>query len=129
MNLNVQNAKGKNQNLPKGIIKMKTPWWFLHKTPLAFLLLPIAFVYYIVSRVVFTWRKMFAYKSRRKVICIGGLLACGVGKTPIVRTLANYFDAPVVMRVSGRVGWMSKGFLITNASTAEPVRESVRRML
>ncbi len=98
MNLNVQNAKGKNQNLPKGIIKMKTPWWFLHKTPLAFLLLPIAFVYYIVSRVVFTWRKMFAYKSRRKVICIGGLLAGGVGKTPIVRTLANYFDAPVVMR-------------------------------
>ena len=77
---------------------MKTPWWFLHKTPLAFLLLPIAMVYYVASRTVFTWRRMFAYKSRRKVICIGGLLAGGVGKTPIVRAIANYLDAPVVMR-------------------------------
>ncbi|MBO4480429.1 MAG: tetraacyldisaccharide 4'-kinase [Alphaproteobacteria bacterium] len=77
---------------------MKTPWWFLHKTPLAFLLLPVAFVYYFISRLVFNWRRMFAYKSRRKVVCIGGILAGGVGKTPIVRTLANYLDAPVVMR-------------------------------
>ncbi len=77
---------------------MKTPWWFLHKTPLAFLLLPIAWIYYLASRMVFNWRRMVAYKSRRKVICIGGLLAGGVGKTPIVRVIANYLDAPVVMR-------------------------------
>ena len=78
--------------------KMVTPWWFLHKTPLAFLLLPIAWIYYLASRMVFNWRRMVAYKSRRKVICIGGLLAGGVGKTPIVRVIANYLDAPVVMR-------------------------------
>jgi tetraacyldisaccharide 4'-kinase len=77
---------------------MKTPWWFLHKTPLAFLLLPIAWIYYLASRMVFNLRRMVAYKSRRKVICIGGLLAGGVGKTPIVRVIANYLDAPVVMR-------------------------------
>ena len=77
---------------------MKTPWWFLHKTPLAFLLLPVAFVYYIFSRIVYSWRKMFAYKSRRKIICIGGLFAGGVGKTPIVRVIANRLDVPVVMR-------------------------------
>ena len=77
---------------------MKTPWWFLHKTPLAFLLLPIAWVYYFVSRVVFNWRRMFAYNSRRKVVCVGGILAGGVGKTPIVRAIANYLDAPIVMR-------------------------------
>lgn len=77
---------------------MKTPWWFLHKTPLAFLLLPIAWVYYFASRLVFNWRRMFVYKSRRKVVCVGGLLAGGVGKTPIVRAIANYLDAPVVMR-------------------------------
>lgn len=77
---------------------MKTPWWFLHKTPLAFLLLPVALIYYFISRCVFVWRKMFAYKSRRKVICFGGILAGGVGKTPIVRQVAHVLDAPVVMR-------------------------------
>ena len=77
---------------------MKTPWWFLHKTPLAFLLLPVAIVYYFFSRIVYGWRKMFAYKSRRKIICVGGLFAGGVGKTPIVREIANRLDVPVVMR-------------------------------
>lgn len=77
---------------------MKTPWWFLHKTPLAFLLLPVAGVYYVFSRMVFGWRKMFAYESRRKIICVGGLFAGGVGKTPIVRVIANRLDVPVVMR-------------------------------
>ena len=77
---------------------MKTPWWFLHKTLLAFLLLPFAGLYYLLSRVVYSWRKMFAYKSRRKIICIGGLFAGGVGKTPIVRVIANRLDLPVVMR-------------------------------
>ena len=77
---------------------MKTPWWFLHKTPLAFLLLPASLFYYIGSRAVYHWRKMFAYESRRKIICIGGLFAGGVGKTPIVREIANRFDMPVVMR-------------------------------
>ena len=77
---------------------MKTPWWFLHKTPLAFLLLPLSWIYYVFSRTVFLWRRIFAYNSRRKVICIGGIFAGGVGKTPIVRVIANYLDAPVVMR-------------------------------
>ena len=77
---------------------MKTPWWFLHKTPLAFLLLPVAGVYYVFSRIVYGWRRMFEYKSRRKIICVGGLFAGGVGKTPIVRAIANRLDVPVVMR-------------------------------
>lgn len=77
---------------------MKTPWWFLHKTPLAFILLPVAGVYYIFSRIVYGFRKIFAYKSRRKIICVGGIFAGGVGKTPIVRVIANRLDVPVVMR-------------------------------
>ena len=77
---------------------MKTPWWFLHKTPLAFLLLPFSFVYYIASKIVYMWRSLFAYKSKRRVICFGGILAGGVGKTPIVRSIAKMFDSPVVMR-------------------------------
>lgn len=77
---------------------MKTPWWFLHKTPISFLLLPIAALYYIASRVVYLFRKLRAYKSRRPVICIGNIFAGGVGKTPIVRETALLLDAPVVMR-------------------------------
>lgn len=77
---------------------MKTPWWFLHKTPISFLLLPISWVYYGLGRVVYGIRKIGAYKSRRPVICVGNILAGGVGKTPIVRQIATYLDAPVVMR-------------------------------
>lgn len=77
---------------------MKTPWWFLHKTPLAFMLLPVSMFYLLGSRIVFGWRRLFEYKSRRKIVCIGGLFAGGVGKTPVVRVIANYLDAPVVMR-------------------------------
>lgn len=77
---------------------MKTPWWFMHKTPLAILLLPISFIYYFVSRLVYFFRGFRPYKSRRGVICIGNILAGGVGKTPIVRAIATYLDSPVVMR-------------------------------
>ncbi len=77
---------------------MKTPWWFLHKTLLAVLLLPVSLIYFFISRVVFWVRKIGAYKSRRKIICIGNILAGGVGKTPVVRAVAEFLDAPVVMR-------------------------------
>ena len=77
---------------------MKTPWWFLHKTPIAFLLVPVSWIYYGVSRVVYFIRGFRAYKSRRPVICVGNILAGGVGKTPIVRAIANLIGAPVVMR-------------------------------
>ena len=77
---------------------MKTPWWFGHKTPLAFMLVPVSWVYWAASRLVYKIRGFRAYTSRRPVICIGNILAGGVGKTPIVRALANEFDAPVVCR-------------------------------
>ncbi len=77
---------------------MKTPWWFLHKTPLAWLLVPVSWIYYLFGRLVFMFRKIGAYKSRRKIICVGNILAGGVGKTPIVRAIAEFLDAPVVMR-------------------------------
>ena len=77
---------------------MKTPWWFLHKTPLAWILIPVSWLYYLIGRVVYVFRKCGAYKSHRGVICVGNIMAGGVGKTPIVRQIANYLDAPVVMR-------------------------------
>ncbi len=77
---------------------MKTPWWFMHKTPVAILLLPVSVLYWMASRVVWTVRKFHPLKSARPVICVGNILAGGVGKTPIVRAIATYLDAPVVMR-------------------------------
>ena len=77
---------------------MKTPYWFMHKTLVSFILLPVSWVYYAVSRIVFLFRKKHMYNSRRPVICVGNILAGGVGKTPIVREIAKFLDAPVVMR-------------------------------
>ncbi len=77
---------------------MKTPWWFMRKTPLAFLLVPVSWIYYLAGRVVYFFRRIGAYSSRRPIVCVGNILAGGVGKTPIVRAIANRLDAPVVMR-------------------------------
>jgi tetraacyldisaccharide 4'-kinase len=77
---------------------MKTPWWFMHKTLMSFLLLPISVVYYLASRVVYRMRARHQYVPRRPVICVGNILSGGVGKTPIVREIAKYLNAPVVMR-------------------------------
>ena len=77
---------------------MKTPKWFLKKNIIALSLCPISWFYLIGSRFVFNIRKKFEYKSRRPVICFGNILSGGVGKTPIVRNVAKFFDAPVVMR-------------------------------
>lgn len=77
---------------------MKTPNWFLKKNIIAYALCPLSGLYYIFSSVVFKLRKCYQYKSRRPVICFGNILAGGVGKTPIVRNVAKFFDAPVVMR-------------------------------
>ena len=77
---------------------MKTPRWFLKKSVVSYLLCPFSMFYSFVSKSVFKLRKMREYQSRRPVICFGNILSGGVGKTPIVRQVAKFFDAPVVMR-------------------------------
>lgn len=77
---------------------MKTPWWFLSKNPVSILLVPISWLYYSASCIVHFLRGLKPLKSRRKIICVGNILAGGVGKTPIVRAIANMYGAPVVMR-------------------------------
>lgn len=77
---------------------MKTPRWFLKKRLMAYLLCPLSLFYLIGSKFVFNLRKTHEYVSRRPIICFGNILSGGVGKTPVVRTVAKFFDAPVVMR-------------------------------
>ena len=77
---------------------MKTPKWFLKRGLMAYMLSPFSLFYLMGSRTVFNLRKKREYVSRRPVICFGNILSGGVGKTPIVRKVAKFFDAPVVMR-------------------------------
>ena len=77
---------------------MKTPNWFLKKNIISYALLPFSLVYLIGTRIVFNIRQKHEYISRRPIICFGNILSGGVGKTPIVRNVAKFFDAPVVMR-------------------------------
>ena len=77
---------------------MKTPRWFLSRNIISYMLYPLSGVYYVASRFVFYVRSKRALVSRRPIICFGNILSGGVGKTPIVRQIAKFFDAPVVMR-------------------------------
>ncbi len=65
---------------------------------MAYMLSPFSLFYLMGSQIVFNLRKTREYVSRRPVICFGNILSGGVGKTPIVRKVAKFFDAPVVMR-------------------------------
>lgn len=77
---------------------MKTPKWFLRKNLISFILYPFSGFYFVASKFVFFMREKRQYVSKRPVICFGNILSGGVGKTPIVRQVAKYFDSPVVMR-------------------------------
>lgn len=77
---------------------MKTPWWFMHKTLISFVLLPFSWIYSFVAFINFKIQKRKTYVSKRPIICIGNILAGGVGKTPIVEQIAKFLDAPVVLR-------------------------------
>jgi tetraacyldisaccharide 4'-kinase len=77
---------------------MKTPNWFLSSRPISYILWPMSILYYSVSRLVYFCRLFRQKTSKRPVICIGNILAGGVGKTPIVMDLAGKYRAPVVSR-------------------------------
>ncbi|MDR1337646.1 MAG: tetraacyldisaccharide 4'-kinase [Rickettsiales bacterium] len=70
----------------------------MKKNALAYLLLPLAAMYYLVSRLVYFCRLFYQKRSKRPVICVGNIFAGGVGKTPIVMEIARRLGALVVMR-------------------------------
>ena len=63
-----------------------------------FMFFIFSYVYYAFGRLVYFFRERKQLHSRRKIVCVGNILAGGVGKTPIVRQIANFLNAPVVMR-------------------------------
>lgn len=77
---------------------MKTPFWFRTINPVVLSFLPLSIVYWFMSKFVFIIRRFCRFSSKTPVICIGGLLAGGVGKTPIVREIARHLNACIVMR-------------------------------
>lgn len=77
---------------------MRTPKWFLKKSPVALILWPISLLYFLGSKTVYVLRFWGQKKSKRPIICVGNILSGGVGKTPIVIEIAQRLDAPVVMR-------------------------------
>lgn len=76
---------------------MKTPAWFLKKNAAALALLPVAAVYNLVSKLVFFIRSFGQKSSKKPVICIGNIMAGGVGKTPVVIDIARHLPRPVIL--------------------------------
>jgi tetraacyldisaccharide 4'-kinase len=97
---------------------MKTPFWFRRFNLIALVLLPLSLAYYIVSKIIFIFRLFCRNASKTPVICVGGILAGGVGKTPVVREIAKYLNAPVVMR-----GYRGKRRIGSEVKTADSARE------
>jgi tetraacyldisaccharide 4'-kinase len=82
---------------------MKTPGWFLKRNLAAHALLPFSWIYFLACKAVFFCRLFLtrfrgSFSRRIPIICVGGILAGGVGKTPVVREIASRFGAPVIMR-------------------------------
>jgi len=98
---------------------MKTPNWFLNKNIIAWVLWPLSIVYNLASKTVYTIRLFRQKTSKRPVICVGGLLAGGVGKTPIVREVAKRLEAPVVTRGWGRASAGNWGLVKPNDSPTD----------
>jgi tetraacyldisaccharide 4'-kinase len=76
---------------------MKTPTWFLKKNFTAYALLPLAVLYFLGSKIVFIIKSRRQIKANVPVISIGGIMAGGVGKTPIVREIARKITGSVVL--------------------------------
>jgi tetraacyldisaccharide 4'-kinase len=109
---------------------MQTPSWFLKRNLISWLLWPVS-ILYVWGHVVIYISRLFRQKtSKRPVICIGGILAGGVGKTPIVREIAGRLDAAIVMRGYGAKtkGQRSKTKLVKQNDSAGTVGDEAKML-
>ena len=82
---------------------MKTPKFWQYNGFLSYLLVPISWVYGIVTQ----WRIKSAkpYKSCAYVICIGNITAGGVGKTPVAIAMAEKY-----LKQGKKVYFVTRGY-------------------
>ncbi len=80
---------------------LKTPSFWAHRGIIAYLLLPFSCIYLAVHRLKIKLTK--PYKSAVPVLCIGGVVAGGSGKTPVVHAILALirehalFENPVIL--------------------------------
>ena len=111
---------------------MKTPSWFLKRNFTALILTPLSVLYLLCFELVFVCRDFLQKLSktpanRTKIICVGGILAGGVGKTPIVREIAGKLRANIVMRGYGS-GIMTQSKKVRTCDTAADVGDEPKML-
>lgn len=104
---------------------MKTPSWFLKRNFVAYILWPLSLLYSIIGKIVFSFRKLNQKSSKIPVICIGGIMAGGVGKTPIVRELATRISKSVIV-MRGYGG--KKTGLVSKSDTANNIGDEAKML-
>lgn len=78
-----------------------TPSWWAKRSLIAYILLPFSCLYYLAHKI--KQASARSYKSSLPVICIGGVVAGGSGKTPVLHAIAellekeNLFERPVIL--------------------------------
>lgn len=69
---------------------MSTPSFWHRRTPIAWLLWPLSWVYRVLYNIHQFSRRLNAYRAPVPVISIGNLTVGGTGKTPVVQELARH---------------------------------------
>jgi len=99
----------------------------LKRNIVAWLLLPLSAAYIVFHYLIY-FSRYFSQKSPKiQVICVGGLLAGGVGKTPIVREIAKKLpNSAVVMRGYG--GTISKNVMVLPEYSGKMVGDEAKML-
>ncbi len=88
--------------------------------PVLWLLSCVYGVIVVVTRALYAYGIFFSFKARKPVISVGNITAGGVGKTPIVMFIAEYFS-----RKGLRPVVLTRGYMPAGVSSDAPSDEAV----